>query len=306
MKFYQILEKLTECTPNELRSNTVPYVAILTEEEWENYREEFDMGIDFEPSEEDVLTTKAVENFDSITGSFLIPNRSDFSGAGAVFTFALDEKGVVFIDNNDEAQSIIDEIIRNKKWRMPGLERFLYDFLDSIIAGDQQLIRDYEKELDTMEDMILHDEEGITPERLNVVRGDVRELLNHYEQLLDLTEVLEENENDFFREDNVRYFRLYAKKIERLRDMSAALRDHTMQVRDIYKTHLDVRQNNIMTILTVVTTIFMPLTVIVGWYGMNFIYMPELAYRISYPVVIAVSAIIVIGEIIFFKRRKWL
>ena len=61
-----------------------------------------------------------------------------------------------------------------------------------------------------------------------------------------------------------------------------------------------------MTVLTVVTTIFMPLTLIVGWYGMNFKYMPELDWVWGYPIVIAVSVLIVIGSLIFFKRKKWL
>ncbi len=61
-----------------------------------------------------------------------------------------------------------------------------------------------------------------------------------------------------------------------------------------------------MTVLTVVTSIFMPLTLIAGWYGMNFRYMPELEWRYSYPVVIAISIVIVVVCLIWFKRKKWL
>ena len=61
-----------------------------------------------------------------------------------------------------------------------------------------------------------------------------------------------------------------------------------------------------MTILTVVTSIFMPLTLITGWYGMNFVHMPELKEPAAYPIVIAVCILIVIGCLVFFKRKKWL
>ena len=61
-----------------------------------------------------------------------------------------------------------------------------------------------------------------------------------------------------------------------------------------------------MTILTVVTTIFMPLTLIAGWYGMNFRYMPELDAVWGYPVIIIISILIVIGSLLFFKKKKWL
>ena len=58
--------------------------------------------------------------------------------------------------------------------------------------------------------------------------------------------------------------------------------------------------------LTVITSIFMPLTLIAGWYGMNFKYMPELEHEAAYPIVIAVSIVIVIVCLIFFKKKKWL
>ena len=61
--------------------------------------------------------------------------------------------------------------------------------------------------------------------------------------------------------------------------------------------------NRIMTVLTVVTVIFMPLTLIVGWYGMNFVYMPELHWRYSYLVVFIVSALILIGGVIWCKNN---
>ena len=79
-----------------------------------------------------------------------------------------------------------------------------------------------------------------------------------------------------------------------------------MQLRDLYKAHLDIKQNRIMTVLTVVTTIFMPLTLIAGWYGMNFHFMPELNWKWSYPVVIILSIAIAVGSLLFFKKKKWL
>ena len=85
-----------------------------------------------------------------------------------------------------------------------------------------------------------------------------------------------------------------------------SLLDYTNQIRDTYQSRLDVKQNRIMTVLTVVTTVFMPLTLIAGWYGMNFKYMPELDSVWGYPVVIGVSALIFIVSLVFFKGKKWL
>ena len=88
--------------------------------------------------------------------------------------------------------------------------------------------------------------------------------------------------------------------------MATALRDYTIQIHDLYATQVDVRQNRIMTILTVITSIFLPLTLIAGWYGMNFRYMPELNWPWSYPVVIAVCIVIVVVCLVYFKKKKWL
>ena len=142
--------------------------------------------------------------------------------------------------------------------------------------------------------------------RVNEIRTEIRDLRVHYEQLLDFGQELEENENSFFKQDNLRYFRLFSNRIDRLRDSAVAISDHASQIRDIYKAHLDIKQNRIMTVLTIVTTIFMPLTLIAGWYGMNFRYMPELDSEWGYPIAITVSLLIVVGSLVFFKLKKWL
>ena len=84
------------------------------------------------------------------------------------------------------------------------------------------------------------------------------------------------------------------------------LLDYTIQIQENYKSRQADKQNRIITLLTVVTTIFMPLTLIVGWYGMNFKYMPELNSAYGYPAVIIVSVVIVVVSLIFFKLKKWL
>ena len=304
--YYIINQSLENCTKEELLSANKQYVALINSKEWKKERNIFKMGIDFEPKTTDIHVTKAEENYDSITGTFFIPKRDDIQGEEIKFAFAVDEKGIVFIDDSQEARKIIRKIKRRKKWRLPSLERFLYDFLNQIIRHDFRLMEEYEQELDAMEDAIVFDDAEITTQRVNDIRADIRDLRNHYEQLLDLAEVFEENENGFFEEHNLRYFRMFLNRVERLKDTSNSIRDYTMQVRDVYKMHLDIKQNHIMTILTIITTTFTPLTFIVGWYGMNFRYMPELEYSWSYPLVFLVCIMITTTIIIYFRKKRWL
>lgn len=302
--FFAIEETLREVKEAELKKSDRQYVAVLSFEEWNNSRESFEMGIDMDLNISEIYTTKAEVNYDSLTGSFSIPDRNDFYKEYK-FAFALDEKGIVFIDDSGKALEIIRAVQSTKKWKFPSLERFLYDFLDQIVKDDLRLMERYEKELDTIEKKIIGGEEKFPAGRLNDIRNDIRDLRTHYEQLMDLGQELEENENNFFKQGNLRYYRMFLNRMARLHDNSTALRDYTMQLRDMYKAELDIKQNRIMTVLTVVTTIFMPLTLIVGWYGMNFRYMPELEWSWGYPAVIALSIIVAVGGILFFKKKKW-
>ena len=304
--FYLIEETLKEIKKEELKNTDKQYVAVLSSDEWKQDLDSFEMGMDIDPDMSEIFTTKAEVNYDSLTGSFSIPNRNDLSGDDSRFAFALDEKGIVFIDDSGKAEELIHNIQLAKKWKFPSLERFIYDFLDQIVKDDLRLMEKYERELDSIEKKIMGENDFSPSVRLNDIRSDIRDLRIHYEQLIDLGQELEENENNFFKQENLRYFRLFLNRMARLHDSSTSLRDYTVQLGDQYKANLDIRQNRIMTILTVVTTIFMPLTLIVGWYGMNFRYMPELEWRWGYPVIIVVTLLIAIGCLLFFKKKKWL
>ena len=94
-------------------------------------------------------------------------------------------------------------------------------------------------------------------------------------------------------------------RVELLQNHVHLLRENVLQIRELYQSMQDARQNKIMVVITIVTTIFLPLTLITGWYGMNFVYMPELQWRYGYFVVIMTSLIIVIAEIIYFKKKKF-
>lgn len=304
--YYLIKDTLVECDIEQCHQGEYQYVALLTSKEWQDTKDSFEMGIDLEPETLEIHNTKAEVNYDSLTGTFSIPDRKNITEDDFQFAFALDEKGIVFIDDSNTARDIIERVKSTRKWRMPSLERFLYDFLEQIVYGDLTILEKYERELDKIEDEILSENEEADLGRVYDIRNDLRDLKTHYDQLMDLAQELEENENNFFKTENVRYFHLFSNRVSRLYDVVTALRDYSVQLRDLYQSQLDVKQNRIMTVLTVVTTIFMPLTLIAGWYGMNFKYMPELETNMGYPVVIAVSLSIVIVSLIYFKKKKWL
>lgn len=304
--YYKIRNTLEAIRAEEIFDGEECYVAVVSPEEWTRDKEKFNMGIDLEFEIENLFMTKAEVNYDSLTGSFIIPDRSDLLERSNRFAFALDERGIVFIDHDGYAASLVKRIAATKKWRYPGLERFIYDFLETIISGDLNMLERYEDEITVIEDRILEGNLTGELERNNEIRGELLKLKMYYEQLIDLGQELAENENDFFMSDNLRFFELFTARVTRLQGLVSTLKEYTMQVRELYQSELSVKQNRIMTVLTVVTTIIMPLTLVTGWYGMNFKYMPELDSPLAYPVVIGVVILMAISGIVYFKKKKWL
>jgi len=304
--YYYIKNTLEKTKKLSFNGKNGQFVAVLTSGEWLENRDRFDMGIEMDIDLSSVHSTKAEVNYDSLTGTFSIPDRENISGPNVNFAFALDEKGIVFIDDSGFVSETISNIISSKRWAVPSLERFIYDFLEQIVRRDQIVLERVDKELDTIESDILGGDEKDPSQTVSRIRSDLRDMRIHYEQLIDLSQELEENENDFFNEDNTRYFHLFTQRVTRLHDITSSLREYSIQIRDLYQSQLDIKQNRTMALLTVITSIFMPLTLIAGWYGMNFKYMPELEYKASYPIIIALSVVIVIVCLIFFKKKKWL
>ncbi len=306
MNFYLIKETLCPCGREDILTGGCQFAAVATWKEWEADQESFDMGIDMDMESGLPRETKAMVNFDSLTGSVRRPALLFSHSKARGFSFALDEKGIVLVDDTGYVMNLLDRIKASKRWRIPSMERFLYDLLECAISKDLAMLEEMEQHLNAMEEVILTGETTSFPAELNDIRGDLLDLRIHYEQLIDLSQELEENENGFFREDTLRYFHMFTERVLRLQTVVSGQREYVMQLRDLMQSSIDIRQNRIMALLTVVTSIFLPLTLIAGWYGMNFRYMPELTWEWGYPVVILVSILIVAVSLLYFRKKKWL
>ena len=184
-------------------------------------------------------------------------------------------------------------------------EKFFSAFIDSMINCDNKRLEETEFRINNMEDRILNEKEYKNfNEEVFEYKRKLLNLRNYYEQLIDIGEALSENENKIFDEDNLVYFLSFIRKAERLCLNVSMLRESIIQLRETYQSALDIKLNNTMKLFTVITAVFSPLTLIAGWYGMNFRYMPELNWRYGYLYVIALSVSILITCIIVFKRKK--
>ena len=143
-------------------------------------------------------------------------------------------------------------------------------------------------------------------EEISKINHELLLLYNYYEQLSDFCETLEDNENEIFTEEGLGHIRSLNTRITRYAANISRLREYLHQVRENFQSKQDFQLNQTVTIFTVVTTIFLPLTLLVGWYGMNFRYMPELYWRYGYLGVFILSIFIVIISIYYFRKKKLL
>lgn len=186
------------------------------------------------------------------------------------------------------------------------LEKLIFAMLESTINKDAQGLKRIEMKIDELEETVaLGNADKTLSVRIYEQKKQLLILRGYYEQLIDLGEALEENENEIFENDALHYFALLTAKAERLSGAVNMLCDELNQLRDALTATMDYRLNHIMEIFTIISGVFLPLTLMVGWYGMNFEHMPELESPYGYPLFIVLSVVLALGCLIVFKRKKW-
>ncbi len=214
---------------------------------------------------------------------------------------------VIIEDKDDSTRAKIDELLEHLNLKKLTLERLIYSFFDRIISDDYEILEGIETEISNHEDRI--NDRNLDKNfnsQISEIRKELMLLDNYYQQLIAVGEELEENGSDILSEDNLHYFTIFTEKVSRLSNNTRMLQEYSVQVREAYHAQLEYDLNKIMKMFTVVTTIFLPLTLIVGWYGMNFTTMPELTWRYGYLFVIILSIIVALICIIFFKKKKFM
>lgn len=199
---------------------------------------------------------------------------------------------------------ILERVIKKKHTQGDNLRFFFFDFLLFFLHEDLIYLQALENEASKMEEAVL---KGCCPEfnqRLLPIKKKLSQFYRYYNQLVELgQQFIDLNQNLI---KNVEQeLENYQNRINLLAQETQFLREYVMQIQEVYQSEIEIRQNNVMKMLTIVTTIFLPLSLIAGWYGMNFEYMPELSSAYGYPVVIVVSVLIVIVCLIYFRNKQF-
>jgi magnesium transporter len=190
--------------------------------------------------------------------------------------------------------------------RKKGGDYLAYALMDMVVDHYFKILEDLGETIEELHDTLIHEPE---PDTLLVIQSLKREMLYVRKSLWPLREVI----NTLLRDDSVLisdevvlYLRDVYDHIIHVIDTVETFRDMLSGMLDIYLSSLSNKMNEVMKVLTIIATIFIPLTFIAGIYGMNFEFMPELKWKFAYPVLWLIMLAIFIGMLIYFKRRKWL
>ena len=238
--------------------------------------------------------------YNAENGGLEIEQVSLILGKNFVLSFQEGKEGDVF--------DPLRERLRTGKGRIRkmGADYLVYAMMDSIIDNYFVVIENLGEEIEVIEEKLVTDPGPDTLRSIHKLKRDMIYLRKSVWPLREVIGSMERGESPLVTKSTGIYLRdVYDHTIQVI-DTVETFRDMLSGMLDIYLSSVSNRLNAVMKVLTVIATIFMPLTFIVGLYGMNFKYMPELEWHWGYPAVIVVMAIIAAWMLVMFKRKKWL
>lgn len=281
-------------------------VRTMTEEEFQNAEGHIPHRKMLLRSLANIQYSKAEQAGNCMLGTLVIPMKEDLLQKKYRFGFYLSQTELYFVGDTSLAERILMEMKTQEYSGESTLAELLVDFLGVMLQDDVPFLQHLEEKLSMIEEGLL---EHIPKNFYKIIIHYRKQLLvlhTCYEQLIDLGDTLQAGAGRLFGEQAALRFGMFASKAERLHDHVEMLREYVLQIREMYQSQIDISQNHMMNMLTVVTSLFLPLSILVGWYGMNFTHMPELTWKYGYVVMIGVSVLILVLEIVFFRKKKLL
>ena len=215
---------------------------------------------------------------------------------------------ISFLESDSGVFNVVKDRILNNRGRIRrlGADYLAYTLMDAVVDNYFAIFEKLGERIEILQETIIS---RPTPASLQTLHALKRELLFLRKSVWPLREVvsgLQRGDSTLIHKDTWFYLRDVYDHTIHVIDTIETYRDMLASMMDIYLSSLSIRLNEVMKVLTIIATIFMPLTFIVGLYGMNFHTMPELGWRWGYPVVLLSMLGIAGGMLLFFRRKKWI
>lgn len=310
--YYSLHHRLTkyEHTESHLSAESDSYtdhiatVLTLSPAQWEKQKQR----LSFPPyagMENTIIRSCKAEIYPHyISGSLCIPDRKRLLETPVCMTFYINQRYLVFVSDSTIPDQVIENMIHRYESQDMSVELFLYGFFSEFLMDDMELLESYERKLFLLEENAMQGNIHDLMPRLLKNRRELTRLRNYYEQLDDMAGQLLGNVRNYFDPDRLQLLQLIGDRACRLLQMTQQSIDYCQTLRDFEQAQSDHKQNKTMQLMTVLTSVFFPLTVITGWYGMNFTHMPELDAKYGYPLLIVISLCVILMEFWILKKRK--
>jgi magnesium transporter len=215
---------------------------------------------------------------------------------------------ITFHESDLPIFSSITDRLSNKTGRLrtKGPDYLFYALIDVVVDHYFGVIESTGELIDNIEDDLFSLESEEAFMRIQNVKKDLLMLKKYVFPLRDAMGTIIKIESDLIETDHQKYFRDVYDHLMQIYETIESYRDLNAGLKDVYISTLSNRMNQVMKTLTIIATIFIPLTFIVGVYGMNFEFMPELSMRYGYLYIWLIMIAIGLGMLVMFKRRKWL
>ena len=254
----------------------------------------------------DVVDYRPIGLLNMEQGNFLfslqVPHEVNTKDSFSHIYIYLKKNMLVFICKKHKIVEQLIADINKGLLQNESIEKILFIFFDQLISDDGTVFEEMEKQITAIEESLIYSKKQDYVKEIFVFRKKLMLLKKYYQQMSDIMDELYQSETVSIA--NKRYLKRLSDKSKRLYADVLHLRDYVTQIREAYQTQMDINLNSIMKLFTVIAAIFMPRTVLVGWYGMN-LKMPEFGWTFGYPFVIGISFVIVIAEIVYFAKNKW-
>ena len=220
---------------------------------------------------------------------------------GPNFVFSFQERiGDVFDGVRDR--------IRNCKGRIrkQGPDYLAYALLDAMVDSYFAVLEKLGEDVEALEDELVGEPDTGTLQRIHVLKREMISLRRSIWPVRELISGLQRSDSTLIAESTSVFIRDVYDHTIQIMDTIESFRDMVSGMLDIYLSSISNRMNAVMKVLTIIATLFIPLTFVAGVYGMNFKYIPELRWRYGYAAFWVVIIITTLVMLAFFRRKKWL
>ena len=247
-----------------------------------------------------------VSRMTRFTGELETEQISIFLGPNFVITFQEGLPGDCF--------EIIRQHVRGKvgRVRQAGADYLLYRLLDGIVDHYFPVLEEYGEQLERMETEVVAHPTPNTIHRLHAIKRHLLDLRRILWPMRDALQVILRDTGSLFAAETRLHVRDCYDHLVQVVELTEIYRELAMSLTDVYLSSVSNRMNEIMKVLTIIATIFMPLSFLAGLYGMNFnteispFNMPELKWYLGYPFALCMMALVAFGLLFFFWRKGWL